>query len=143
MVNWTVYHTDTAGSERYNTAFDIWLGADNELDPMEPFTEVMIWMYYVNQNPLGTYNETITIWNSQFDVYAHYSNSPPWSTITFVQKQKTWSFHNVDLFPFFDYLWNTKQWINGTQYICGIEAGNEIVSGTGSFTHIYSLVVRK
>ena len=141
MVNWTVHHSDPGGSEWYDTAFDIWLGGINELDPNQPSAEIMIWMNHVNQSPLGVYIETITVWNSSFDVYAYFAISPAWSTFSFVQQQHTWSFNNVNLFPFFDYLWNTKKWIDGNQYICGIEAGNEIVYGQGTFTHNYSLKV--
>ena len=141
MVNWAVQHTNTGNYETYNTAFDIWLGGINEQNPSQPTTEIMIWMNHINQYPLGSYVETITIWNSQFDVYASWGGSPAWHVFTFIQKQNTWSFNNVNLFGFFNYLWNTKQWIDGRQYICGIEAGNEIIQGQGTFTHTYSLKV--
>lgn len=140
-VNWSVQHTNTGNYETYNTAFDIWLGDNGDMNPSGPTTEVMIWMNHVHQYPLGSFMETINIWGQNFDVWAHFGGSPAWNVFTFVQQQNTWSFNNVNLFPFFNYLWNTKQWIDGRQYIVGIEAGNEIIQGQGTFTHNYSLKI--
>ena len=139
MVNWTVQHMNTGTYEWYNTAFDIWLGNIDEPYPIDPAMEVMIWMNNVNQSPLGFYDETIAIWNTEFHVHVH--SMPGLEIFFFIQVNDTWSFNNVNLFDIFDYLWNTKHWIDGRQYICGIEAGNEIVFGQGLFTHSYSIKI--
>jgi Glycosyl hydrolase family 12 len=141
IINWSVQHTNLGNYESYDTAFDMWLGGVGEQNPSGPTTEVMVWMNSINQYPLGSYVETINLWGGQFDVYAHFGGNPAWNVFSFLQKQGTWSFNNQNLFDFFYYLWVTKGWINGAQYICGIEAGNEIIQGQGSFTHTYSLKV--
>ena len=141
ITNWSVQHVNTGNYETYNTAFDIWLGGVGETNPGQPNTEVMIWMNHVRQYPLGNYVETINMWGSQYDVYAHFGGNPNWNVFTFINKQNTWNWSNQDIFQFFNYLWNSKKWISGGQYICGIEAGNEIIQGAGSFTHTYSLKV--
>lgn len=140
-VNWSVQHVNQGNWETYNTAFDIWLGANGETNPSQPTTEVMIWMNHLHQYPLGSYVETINMIGSQFDVYAYWGGSPAWRVFSFIQKQNTWSFNNVNIYGFFQYLWQTKQWIDGQQYIVGIEAGNEILQGQGTFTHNYNLQV--
>ena len=141
LINWEVFHKHLGGYETLNTSVDIWLGNIEETNPTKPTTEVMIWMNHIHQRPLGFFIETIYIWGKPFDLYAYWGTSTKWKVFTFIQKQQTWAFLNSDLFDFFKYLWITKQWVDGRQYILGIEAGNEIIQGQGSFTHKYSLKV--
>ena len=141
LINWEVFHKNLGGYETLNTSVDIWLGNIEETNPTKPTTEVMIWMNHIHQRPLGFFIETIYIWGKPFDLYAYWGTSTKWKVFTFIQKQQTWAFLNSDLFDFFKYLWITKQWVDGRQYILGIEAGNEIIQGQGSFTHKYSLKV--
>ena len=108
IVNWLVQHTNTGNNETYDTAFDIWLGGMNEQNPSGPSTEVMIWINHLYNNPLGSYIETIAIWNSEFEAHAYWGGAYAWNAFSFVQKQNTWSFNNINLFEFFNYLWNTK-----------------------------------
>ena len=139
--DWSVQHQNQADYETYNTAFDMWLGNDGETNPSQPAVEVMVWMNHVHQGPLGSYVETVNLAGSTYDLYAYWGGSPAWKVFSFIQKNGTWSYNNIDVFSFFNYLWHNKQWISGNQYIIGIEAGNEIIQGKGTFTHTYSLRV--
>jgi hypothetical protein len=140
-ISWSVKHTNLGNIESYDTSFDMWLGGVGEKDPSGPTSEVMVWMNCVDQHPLGTYAETVNFWGLEFDLYAHFGGNPAWNVFSFVPKENTWSFNNQDLFDFFYHLWKVKKWIDGGQYICGIEAGNELLQGQGTFTHTYSLKV--
>ena len=64
-----------------------------------------------------------------------------WDVFSFVHTTGTWNINNQNIFDFFTYLWTKKNWVDGRRYIVGIEAGNEIMDGEGSFTYDYKLKV--
>ena len=63
-----------------------------------------------------------------------------WDVFTFVNQQGIWGIDNQNLFDFFDLLWKRNQ-VDGRRYIIGVEAGNEVMDGEGSFTYNYDLKV--
>ena len=70
-------------------------------------------------------------------------NDGGWEVFSFVSKTKNrWCVDNRNLFDFFELLWQEKNLISGQRYILGIQAGNEIMEGAGTYTfEEFSLLV--
>lgn len=143
ITSWNIEHDKTQDFEQYNTSFDIWLGPIDDPNPSLPGTEIMIWLNHVGQYPIGNYRETVNIWGMNWDLWYGWveSSGTSWEVYSFVNQQGTWSINNANIYDFFDYLWAQKNEVDGRRYILGIEAGNEIMDGAGSFTHNYWLSV--
>lgn len=137
--SWKITHSNWGNYECYNTAFDIWLGANNETNPANPAVEIMIWLNRVNQYPIGNYQKTVWIWGANWDLYSGSANDGKghsWQVYSFLRKQNSWQIDNVNISDFINNLWKSNL-LDGRKYICGIEAGNEIMQGNGKFLYNY------
>ena len=142
MTTWNVKHTKTQDFEQGNTAWDIWLSPIDEPNPSYPGVEIMIWINHVAQYPIGSKTETVDMWGAQWDLWrgTMSSGGHTWDVFSFVKKYDTWSINNQNIYDFIGYLWK-KNWVDGRRYIIGIEAGNEIMDGAGTYTYDYHLSV--
>ena len=52
-----------------------------------------------------------------------------------------WAVNNLNIFDFFTVLTTKLNLLDTSKYIVGIEAGTEIMQGSGSFKHTYTLNV--
>lgn len=129
MGTWRISHSRNEDREVLNTSWDIWLGHVDEPNPNTPGGEVMIWLNHAEQYALGSYRETVNIWGMNWDLFV--GEASDWTCYSFVNQGNTWDVENVNLYDFFDYLWAQKNYIDGRRYIVGIEAGNEIMQGSG------------
>lgn len=138
MTSWAIDHEHTDAFEMYNSSWDIWFGGvdDPNPSPDQPGAEVMVWLNHMNQMPIGWDNkiDTVNIWGKNFDLFQG-KNSIGGDVFTFINQSNDWRVDNVNLFDFFDYLWAQKNYIDGRRYFIGIEAGNELMDGEGSFAH--------
>ena len=56
---------------------------------------------------------------------------------SFVRQAGIMSVDNQNIYDFFTILWEQLNILDGRKYIVGIEAGTEILDGSGSFSHFY------
>ncbi|MGD1045418.1 MAG: hypothetical protein ABR936_08855 [Bacteroidota bacterium] len=123
-VHFTEVHEDKSTCiECLNCCVDIWLsrskngGNDGE---------VMVWGNYINQQPLG----------NKIGLYMGYEvwkgDAGGWMCVTF-RKTGSWEVKE-DMNSFINYT-ISQGWFNDDLYITGIECGNEIMQGEGSFTY--------
>lgn len=137
MVSWKVTHQNWGPYESGNQSFDIWIGNIDEQNPANPNVEIMIWLNKKDQSPIGSYQNTVYIWGANWDRYSGTMNDGQghsWQVISFLRQQNTWQYDNVNLSDFINYLWNNNL-LDGRKYVCGIEAGHEIMQGKG-YNHI-------
>jgi hypothetical protein len=143
--SWHISHSSKVGYETLNTSYDIWLSPIDDPAPSYPGVEVMIWLNHVNQYPIGSPIDTMQAWGHSWAVWRGGMNDGQghsWDVFSFVCQQNIWQIDSVDIGEFFNYLWAEKNWVDGRRYIIGIEAGNELLQGEGSFTHeLYSVSV--
>ena len=52
-----------------DVAYDLWFGHNEEPNPLAPSVSVMIWLNWLNLQPLGSYQTTVTVWNEQWDLW--------------------------------------------------------------------------
>lgn len=142
MTSWHITHEKKKDFEQLNTSWDIWLGPIDDPNPQRPGVEVMIWMNHVAQYPIGSKVDSVNIWGMGWDLWRGTMSDgvATWDVFTFVNQQGIWGIDNQNLFDFFDLLWKRNQ-LDGRRYIIGVEAGNEVMDGEGSFTYNYDLKV--
>jgi hypothetical protein len=120
------------GYEKMNVSWDIWVAWSDR--PSVPGNEIMIWPWNKNQRPIGSKVETVSIWNTAWDLYSGWQtvDSNRWCVFTFVRQSNTLN-TSGNLRDFINYIWKTKGWLKGDQWIVGIECGTEIMEGKGSW----------
>ena len=114
---WNTYHLNGNSSmvQLYDLAFDIWLGADNEIlnASSSPSTEIMIWYSYTpNTDPIGKILADDTIfWGIDFMLYGGIGTGHDFVTYSFLYNNKfdsnnnhLWDINDVDLNDVFSYL---------------------------------------
>jgi hypothetical protein len=127
---------DNVGSATgtFNCAWDIWVNPTSG-DKIGHDYEIMIWPYKNgNATPLGSkIASAISIGGSTWDIYSGTVNSTvrddSWTCITFKRTSNITSI-NFNLKTFFDWLRNNGK-IDSSKWIHSIEAGSEVVDGTG------------
>lgn len=131
-VTGTHYNAGTY-AETMNLSWDVWL-ADSS-NPSYPSGEIMVWPWRVNQQPIGSKQETVSYWGASWDVYrgSMTSGGHTWNVVSFLRTSSTLS-TGGNLRDFINECKN-KGWISSNQYIVGIELGNEIMQGHGSFNY--------
>jgi hypothetical protein len=124
--------------EVMNLTWDVWFGSTE--NPNAPSHEMMVWPWHISQVPLGSYQATVTKWGAQWDIYRGVatSGSDTWYCTSFLRVVNTLN-TGGDLTDFIDEM-VSRGWITDDPFVIGIEFGNELVRGEGSF-HIleYSL----
>jgi hypothetical protein len=129
-----------------NLSWDIWIASDPQ--PQKPKAEVMIWPWYVNQQPItdgGGQLKTVTIGGIKWDLYRG-KNPDGWWVYTFRRRMNLlesllesgsanmlpWARveRMVNLGDFVQYLVQGK-YLSEEDWIVGIEFGSEIIEGEG------------
>ena len=128
-------HLNFKNYEKMNISWDIWIAWSNL--PNAPGNEIMIWPWRNLQLPLGSEKgkvETVSIWGTKWDLYSGIAtnNDNSWYVFTFVKQTNTLDIKG-NLQEFINYIWKTKGWLSGEQWIVGIECGTEIIEGQGSW----------
>lgn len=120
------------GYEKMNLSWDIWIAWSDQ--PSAPGNEIMIWPWRKNQQPIGSKVQTVSIWNTKWDLYSGQTTAGnnSWYVFTFVRQSNTLN-TSGNLRDFINYIWKTKGWLKGDQWIVGIEFGTEIIEGEGSW----------
>lgn len=134
--NFKVTGFDNVGSAEgtFNCAWDIWVNP-NAGDKVWHDYEIMIWPYKNgNAVPLGSIIASgVTIEGHTWDVYSGNVNSTvradSWTCITFKRTSNTTGI-KFNLKAFFDWLKDNGR-IDASKWIHAIEAGSEVVEGTG------------
>jgi hypothetical protein len=128
-------HTNYADYENMNLSWDIWLSykasPSNEYDLK---TEVMIWPWHKNQYPIGSRDKSdLAFWGTTWTLWkgTMSSNGASWDVYSFVNNADALSISG-DIGEFITYLLNLK-YISGSEYVCGVEFGNEFLQGKGIF----------
>jgi hypothetical protein len=127
-----------------NLAWDIWIASDPQ--PQKPKAEVMIWPWYVNQQPItegGGQLKTVTIGGIKWDLYRG-KNPDGWWVYTFRHRMDLKESGSTILLPlvrveskvnlgeFVQYLVQEK-YLSAEDWIVGIEFGSEIIEGKGKW----------
>jgi hypothetical protein len=127
-----------------NLAWDIWIASDPQ--PQKPKAEVMIWPWYVNQQPItdgGGRLKTVTIGGIKWDLYRG-KNPDGWWVYTFRHRMDLKESGSTILLPlvrveskvnlgeFVQYLVQEK-YLSEEDWIVGIEFGSEIIEGKGKW----------
>jgi hypothetical protein len=125
---WDFNVTERGGTNTMNIAYDLWLHTiSNPTWSNNPSDEVMIWLYRSGgAGPLGTYQTTVTIAGTSWDLY---QGNIGWNVFSFVRKSNTTS-ADLNLRDFLNYLVAHKGMSNA-KYLTGIQAGAEVFHGAG------------
>ncbi len=144
--NWSVVVPNNG--EKYNTAYDIWLDGNNNPNYKAQY-EIMVWINYkgpaYNGNdfkPVGTkIASNISRAGHRWDVYEGWNGSN--NVFTFRRTSNTNSVNNINLLSLINYA-KDQGFIKSSDYVLGLQAGFEIVSG-GAFktTNYTSTLVKK
>jgi xyloglucan-specific endo-beta-1,4-glucanase len=123
-----------------NVAYDLWLyTASNVGTRTQPTDEIMVWLYRVNKDdPIGTFQTTVTLEGIEWDLYRGTNGTT--NVFSFLSRANL-TCATLNLAHFLDDL-VTRTWVQNTKYLISVEAGTELVRGTGSVdTDYYSCSV--
>ena len=113
-----------------NVAYDCWFHTlANPTWEHQPSDELMIWVAsYGGAGPLGTYQETVTIAGTLWNVY---KGNIGWNVYSFVRVSNTtsWSFNIRD---FTNYVTYSKGWMSNAKFLTSVQFGTEVFSTNGS-----------
>jgi xyloglucan-specific endo-beta-1,4-glucanase len=130
---------DAGGS--LNVAYDLWVHTSAE-PPMygNPSDEVMVWIYaYQKDDPIGDYDRSVNVGGADWDLYEGSNGSNQVHSFLRTPYVKC---DDLNLRDFLDTLVELG-YLQPSQYLIGIEAGPEVVKGTGSVsTRSYSCNVQ-
>lgn len=123
----------------WNICFDIWISPTKFSKKIEDsqIIEIMIWLDYENQKPLGIFKETIFMENKSWDVYIYDNNNNndnndniTWRVVSFLANEKICKLKNFNLTNYINYINEFIYDINN-YYVNTIEFGCEICGGKG------------
>ncbi len=127
LVDWTI--SVNLKDAMYDVSFDHWIYKNNL------FNEVMIWI--AKSSNMYTYGNVvasnISINGSTWDLFRIWHNNEWWYNAFVIKSGNLFSVKDFDQKPFFDFL-ASKGYIDATWRISALEAGTEIVQGTGTVT---------
>eukprot|EP00483_Globobulimina_turgida_P001147 UN01149 len=132
LTSWHVSHSNDAGWEAYDVSWDIWMG--DSANPKNPSGELMIWLANTNCQPAGSIHASnLQFWGTTWDLWTGTggAGTPIWS---FRNTRGIWSVDNVNINDMLLYLMNNGL-LQRNQWLIGIQAGQEIFQGKGTFTH--------
>lgn len=138
--SWQVFHPPSSEYESYDVSYDLWLGPNGDTNPSSPAVEVMVWLTYLNLQPIGSYQTTMNAWGAQWELW-YGMNPGGWQVFSFKRTTPTLTVENQNLSDFINYLWTSNQ-LDGRKYLCGIQAGVELSQGQGDFYWTYTLNVQ-
>jgi hypothetical protein len=124
-----------------NVAYDLWLySASNVSSRTQPTDEIMVWLYRINKDdPIGTYQTTLTLEGIEWDLYRGTNGTT--NVFSFLSRTNL-TCATLNLMHFLDDL-VVRTWVQNTKYLISVEAGTELVRGTGSVdTDFYSCSVQ-
>ncbi|MBN2196494.1 MAG: hypothetical protein JW751_27025 [Polyangiaceae bacterium] len=118
-----------------NVAYDLWVHTTGNADSVTtPSDEVMVWEYaYQKDDPIGTFVATTTVGGVDWDLYEGSNGGN--QVHSFLRKNYT-TCDDVNLRDFLDDL-VVRGSLDESQYLISIEAGPEVVMGTGSVNTEY------
>ncbi|MBN2340815.1 MAG: hypothetical protein JXX29_12755 [Deltaproteobacteria bacterium] len=113
----------------YNTAFDVWVTAPDEIYSDTIVGEIMVWLDGTKTPSAQLMEDDIAIGAQSYNFYKNTTwNDFPY--LAFVQTSGEWS-GQIDLMPFVSYL-VANEHLPADAYIAEVEFGNEIWSGNGT-----------
>jgi hypothetical protein len=132
-------------TSKVNAAIDVLLRKDNS-GPTAPITgELMVWFYDNGMTPNSKYYKgVVTISGTNYNLYVNPSatnGTDTWPYVAFIRTTAIYSFTNLNLKPFLDYM-QTQGWASSGQNIYAVEAGFEVKQGKGEATNYwYSVTI--
>jgi len=124
-----------------NVAYDLWLYTSSTVGiRTQPTDEIMVWLYRINKDdPIGTYQITVTLDGIEWDLYRGQNGTT--NVFSFLSRDNR-NCATLNLMDFLDDL-VARTWVQNTKYLISVEAGTELVRGTGSVdTDYYSCSVQ-
>ena len=124
-----------------NVAYDLWLYTSSNVGiRTQPTDEIMVWLYRINKDdPIGTYQTAVTLDGIEWDLYRGQNGTT--NVFSFLSRTNR-TCATLNLMDFLDDLVG-RTWIQNTKYLISVEAGTELVRGTGSVdTDYYSCSVQ-
>jgi hypothetical protein len=132
IVDENVTHTNQGTyTEVMNLTWDVWFGSTE--NPDGPSHEMMVWPWYIHQVPNGELQGRVTVWGAEWDIYRGdiTFGDDTWYCTSFLRVSNTLNTEG-DLTDLIDVM-VSRGWLPDDPFVIGIEFGNELVRGEGSF----------
>jgi Glycosyl hydrolase family 12 len=139
-VDW-IYATAANASPTpiYNASLDVFLLKDNSGPSSPRQAELMVWLSSKNMNPAGTYQGIVNLAGVDYKLYYKSDmtdGTTVWKYAAYVRNVPTTSVTDLNLKYFTDDM-RARGWATSGQNIYSIEAGYEVVQGTGNATNYW------
>ena len=118
-----------------NITYDIWLGEKAKHSDEDPTGEIMVWLYHSdNIRPIGIKLARKYIAGTIWDLWRGPHPVSGWPVYSFVRMKNTY-YETLNLMDFVQCLFSYG--LCRTDYLLSIQAGPEIINGTGRLDTIY------